>query len=64
MLARRLLAATLAHNLLRWIAAMGWAPVRSWWWPRRCAAPCWVDGGDRLVDREHKPQVGGNSSVS
>jgi hypothetical protein len=36
-----LVAATLAHGLLRWVAAIGWAPVRSWWWPRRCAGPCW-----------------------
>ncbi len=19
----------------------GWAPAGSWWWPRRCAGPCW-----------------------
>jgi hypothetical protein len=32
--------ATLAHNLLRWIAALGLgAPARSW--PRRCADACW-----------------------
>ena len=35
-----LLIATLAHNLLRWVAAIGLAPARNWWWPRRCAGPC------------------------
>jgi hypothetical protein len=36
-----LLAATLAHNLLRWVAAIGLGASGGWWWPRRCAAPCW-----------------------
>jgi hypothetical protein len=35
-----LVIATLAHNLLRWVAAIGWAPARNWSWPRPCAAPC------------------------
>jgi hypothetical protein len=35
-----LVAATLAHNLLRWVAAIGLGARRSWWWPRPCAAPC------------------------
>jgi hypothetical protein len=36
-----LVAATLAHNLLGWIVAIGLGRVRSWWWSRRCAGPCW-----------------------
>jgi Transposase DDE domain group 1 len=36
-----LVIATLAHNLLRWAPPSGWAPAGSWWWPRRCATPCW-----------------------
>jgi Transposase DDE domain group 1 len=36
-----LLIATLAHNLLRWIAAIGLGARGSWWWPRPCAGPCW-----------------------
>jgi hypothetical protein len=35
-----LLLATLAHNLLRWIAALGLGD-NSWWSPRRCGGPCW-----------------------
>jgi hypothetical protein len=35
-----LMIATLAHNLLRWVAAIGLGARRSWWWPRRCVAPC------------------------
>jgi hypothetical protein len=32
--------ATLAHNLLRWVATIGWAAAGQWS-PRPCAVGCW-----------------------
>jgi hypothetical protein len=36
-----LLIATLAHNLLRWVATIGLGARQELVVPRRCAAPCW-----------------------